>query len=123
MVLPGLDGSLRQVAAMVVWGDELESHVGVTNFCSVGRRDFVIQNLVFWDDALKFHSGECPTTGQDHFSFSPVFHGFDPCGITIDVVNEHLVLIAATGAEREFTGLIGKHGLTWVVYRDEDFFK
>ena len=49
MVLPGLDGSLRQVAAMVVWGDELEIHVSVTNFCAVGIRYFVIQNLVFWD--------------------------------------------------------------------------
>ena len=55
MVLPGLDGSLRQVAAMVVWGDELESHVSVTNLCALGIRDFVIHNLVFWDDALKFH--------------------------------------------------------------------
>ena len=62
-ILPGLDGSLRQVAAMVVWGDKLESHVSVTNFCAVGIRDFVIQNLVFWDDALKFHSSECSLTG------------------------------------------------------------
>ena len=63
MVLPGLDGPLRQVAAMVVWGDELEGHVGVTNFCVVGIQDFVIQDLVFWDDALNFHLSECSPTG------------------------------------------------------------
>ena len=50
-------------AAMVVWGNKLESHVGVTNFCAVGIRDFVIQNLVFWDDALKVHSSECSPAG------------------------------------------------------------
>ena len=47
MVLPVLDGLFRQVAAMVVSGYELESHVGVTNFCAVGIRDFVIQNFMF----------------------------------------------------------------------------
>ena len=45
MVLLGLDGSLRQVAAMVIWGDELESYVGVTNFCAVGIRDFFYPEL------------------------------------------------------------------------------
>ena len=63
MVLPGLDGSFRQVSAMVVWGDKLESYVSVTNFCAVGILDFVIQNLVFWDDALKFHSSKCSPMG------------------------------------------------------------
>ena len=63
MVLPGLDGSLRQVATMVVWGGELESHVGVTNFCALGIQDFVIQNLMFWYYALKFHLSECSPTG------------------------------------------------------------
>ena len=98
MVLPGLDGSLRQVAAMVVWGDELENHVGVTNLCAVGIQDFVIQNLVFWDDALKFISSECSPTGQDNLSFSPIFHGFNPGGVTIDILHNHLVVIAATGS-------------------------
>ena len=116
MVRPGLDVSLRQVAAMVVWGDELEGHVGVMNVCAVGIRDFVIQNLVFWDDALKFHSSECSLPGQDHLSFSTVFHGFNLGGVTIDIVHNHLVVIAATRLEREFTSLVGKSGRTWVVY-------
>ena len=98
MVLLGLDGSLRQVAAMVIWGDELESYVGVTNFCAVGIRDFFIQNLVFWDDALKFHSSKCSSLGQYHLSFSTVFHGFNPGGVTIDIVHNHLVVISATGS-------------------------
>ena len=100
MVLSGLDVSLRQVAAIVVWGDELEIHVGVTNFCAVGIRDSVIQNLAFWDDALKFHSSKCLPLGQDHLSFGPVFRGFNPGGVTIDIVHNHLVVIAATGSER-----------------------
>ena len=49
---------------MVVWGDELESHVGVTNLCAVGIQDFFIHNLVFWDDSLKFHLSEPSKPGR-----------------------------------------------------------
>ena len=50
----------------------------VTNFGAVGGREFVVKHLVFRNDAMNFHAGEVPAPGKDHFSFGPVFHGFDP---------------------------------------------
>ena len=51
MVLPGLYSPLHQVAAVVVRWDELEIHVCVTNFGAVGGQEFVVEHLVFRNDA------------------------------------------------------------------------
>ena len=48
------------------------------NFGVVGGREFVVEHLVFRNDALNFHVVKGPAPGEDHFSFGSVFHGFDP---------------------------------------------
>ena len=77
VVLPGLDSLLRKIAEVVVRWDESGSHVCVTNFVAVGGQEFVVEHLVFRNDALQFHAGKGPATGKDHFSFGLFFHGFN----------------------------------------------
>ena len=78
VVFPGLDRLLRQVAAVVVKWDELESHVCVTNFGGVGGREFVVEHLVFRNNGLQFHAGKGTDPDEDHLFFGLVFHGFHP---------------------------------------------
>ena len=43
----------------------MESHVGGFDIFLVEGRDFVVEDLVFWDDALVLHTIECASTGLD----------------------------------------------------------
>ena len=51
---------------VIVWRNELESHVGGFDLVSVEGRDFVVEDLVFWDYALVLHTSEYASTGQNH---------------------------------------------------------
>ena len=43
----------------------------------VGGREFVVEHLVFCNDALNLHAGEVPAASEYYFSFGPIFHGLD----------------------------------------------
>ena len=67
MVFPGLDGFFGDVATVIVWRNELESHVGGFDIISIEVVYFVVEDLVFWDDALVLHKSECALMGQNSF--------------------------------------------------------
>ena len=84
----------------------MESYVGGFDLVSVEGRYFVVEDLVFWDDALVLHTSKCASTGHTHFPLYFVFDWLHPSGVAIDVVEEHLILVAAAGALWEFASLV-----------------
>ena len=91
---------------MIVWSDKLESHVGGFDLVLVEGRYFVIEDLVFWYDALVIHMNKCALTGQNHFLLCFVFDSLHPSGVAVDVVEEYLILVAAAGALWELASLV-----------------
>ena len=67
MVFTGLYGFFGNVVTVIVWRNELESHVGGFDIVSVEGRDFVVEDLVFWDNVLILHASKCASTGQNYF--------------------------------------------------------
>ena len=66
--------------------------------------------------------GKGSSPGKDHSTLGPVFRAFDPRGGAANVVDNHLILIAAAGTEGKFTCLIGGDGFARFVNGDEDVF-
>ena len=110
VVLPRLEGLLRDVAAMVIWGHKLVCHVCLPDLVPVRRRDLVVEDLMGGDDALESHAGEALAAGKDEFAFGAVLHGFNPGGATVDVEQDHLVVVTAAGLLREAPSLIRVDG-------------
>ena len=106
MVFPGLNGFFGDVATVIVWSNELESHVGGFDLVSVYGRDFVVEDLVFWGDALVLHTSECASTGQNHFPLYFIFYFLHPSGVAINAVEEHLILVDAAGVLWELASLV-----------------
>ena len=106
MVFPGLDEFFGTVATMIVWRNELESHFGGFDIVLVEGRDFVVEDLVFWDDTLVLHTIECASTGQNHFPLRFFLNWLHPSGVAVDVVEEHLILVATAGALHELASLV-----------------
>jgi hypothetical protein len=65
---------------------------------------------VFRDNALVINSCESPASCKNHFSLRFILHGFHPHGVAVDVVEEHLVFVAAAGACWELACLVGVDG-------------
>ena len=59
-----------------------------------------------WDNVLEFHSEEGGSSCSNHFPLRFIFHRLDPGGITIDLVDDHPVVVAAAGRMQESTCLI-----------------
>ena len=97
VIFPGLDGFFGKVATVIIWWYELKSHVGGFDFVAIERQDFVVEDLVLWLDALMSHACEGAATCQNHLPLCFVFHGLHPSGVAVDVVEEHLILVAAAG--------------------------
>ena len=55
------------VVMVIVWRNEMESHVGGFDLVLVEGRYFVVKDLVFWEYALVLHTIECASTGQNPF--------------------------------------------------------
>ena len=106
MVLAGLDIFFGDVATVISWRNKLESHVGGFGLFSVEVRDFVVGDLVYWDDALVLQRIKSVSTGHNHFPLCFVFDWLHPSGVAIDVVEEHLILVAAAGALWELASLV-----------------
>ena len=83
----------------------MEIHVGGFDIFLVEVRDFVVEELVFWDDALALHMIECASTGQNHFPLH-FFYWLHPSGVSVDVVEDHLILVAAAGFLRQLASLV-----------------
>ena len=75
----------------------MKSHVGGLDFGTIESRDFILEDLVFWFEALTFHAREGASTRQNHFSLRFVLYWTYPSGVAIDVVEQHLILVAAAG--------------------------
>ena len=84
----------------------MESHVGGFDLFSVEGRDLVIDDLVFWGDALVLHTIDCASTGQNHSPLCFVLDWLHPSGVSVDVVEEHLILVAAAGVLQELASLV-----------------
>ena len=98
MIFPGLDGFFGDVATVIIWWYKLESRVGGFDFVAIESRDFVVEDLMLWLDALVFHLCEGAATCQNHLPLCFVFYWLHPSGVAVDVVEEHLILVAAAGA-------------------------
>ena len=81
-----MDYFFVEVAAVIVWRQELKSHVGGLDFGTIESRDFDVEDLVFRFDALMFHAREDALTRKNHFSLCFVLHWLHPSGVAVDVV-------------------------------------
>ena len=106
LVFPGLDGFFGDVETVIVWRNDLESHVGGFDLFLVEGRDFVVEDMVFWYDALVLHTIKCALTVQNHFPLRFVFDWIHPSGVAIDVVEEHFILVAAAVVLRGLASLV-----------------
>ena len=83
---------------MIVWRHKLKSHVDGLDFDTIESQNFIVEDLVFWFDPLMFHAREGALTRHNHFSLLFVLHQLHPGGVAVDVVEQHLILVAADGA-------------------------
>ena len=74
MVFLGQDGFFGDVATVIFWRNKLESHVGGFDLVLVEGRDFVVKDLVFWDDALVLRTSDCASMGHNHFPPLLILH-------------------------------------------------
>ena len=86
MIFLGLDYSFGKVAAVIVCRHELKRHVGGLNFGTIENQDFVVEDLVFWFDALVFHACEGTTTCQNHLHLHFVLYRLHPSGVAVNVI-------------------------------------
>ena len=56
-----------------------------------------------------------PCSCINNFSFCSVLHQFDPGGIVVNIMNDHLVVVALTGGMCELARLISEHGFSGIV--------
>ena len=75
---------------------------------------------MLWSDALHLHSFQGSPPCQNHFSFRPVFHCFDPGGIAVNFMDNHLVVVATAGGMGELSGLVGEHCVPGIVSCNEN---
>ena len=106
MFLPCLDGLLCEVATVIIWRRNLECHVGCPYLLPVCRQDIIVKDLLFWENSLVFYSVQCPASGQYHFYLYHVLHGFNPCGLSINFVQDDLISISLTRYVGELPCLI-----------------
>ena len=83
---------------VIVWRHKLESHIGGFDLFLAARQEFVVEDLVSWNDALVLHSRKCASTCQNHFSLRFVLHWLHPSGVPVNVVEQHMILVVAAGA-------------------------
>ncbi len=93
MVFEGLDGFLDQVAPMIVWGNKLDRHlVQIYGVLKIFRA-FIVQDVEFGDNAggseLVNQGLVCP----NHFACGPVLHQLNKDTITVDLSQDHDVLM------------------------------
>ena len=66
------------------------------DFLPLCCRYLIVKDLVFCENSLVFHSGQCPALVQDHFSLCLVLHGLNPGGVSINFVLGHMISISPT---------------------------
>jgi hypothetical protein len=120
VVIEHLDGLLGKVAAMVVGGDKFVCHLGEFNFGFVHERCLVIEYLVPWDDAALSHLCMCVTAGKNEFTLVVVLECLAPGGVEVPVVEDHDVVVAEAGDERETTCLVRVQCVLQINDPDED---
>ena len=98
VVFPGLDRFFGEVATVIIGWYKLKSHVGGDDLVAIECRDFIVKDLMLRHDALLLHACEGAATCQDHFTLCFVFHWLNPGGVAVNVVEDHLILVAAAGA-------------------------
>ena len=120
-----MDGFFGNVVMVLVWRNKLEMHVGGFDIVSLEGRDFVVMDLVFCDDALVLHTIKCASTGHNHSPLCFVFDWINPSGVAVNIVEEHLILVAAYEALRELASLVCvDHGFRLVdCYKDVALFE
>ena len=93
MVFEGLDGLLRQVVPMIVRGNKLECHLIQVESVLEAMRVFVVQDVEFGENAggseLVNQGLVCP----NHFASGPVLHRLNKDSITVNLSQDHDVLI------------------------------
>ena len=108
VILPSLDGIFGNVVTVIVGRHQLICHARGLNFGFIGFRNLIVQDLVGGDDSLYFYLRQGTSLRQDHLAFGPVLHRFHPSGVAVDVVEDHLVVIATAGLLGETSSLICK---------------
>ena len=118
MILPGLNGFFSNVPSMVIGWNQLIQHARVGDGHFVCGRYFVIQDLSDGANPTGFHALECPVASKDKFPFGFVLGWFDPDGVAVDMVEDHLVLKTPAGDMWKLTSLIGVQCVSGVVGLD-----
>ena len=77
---------------------------------------------MFGDDTLEFNSCKGAASGYNNFTFENTFHFLDPGGVTIYLVENHLLVVPFSGGIRELSRLVGEHCLSWIVGFDINIF-
>ena len=115
MIFPGLDCLFCNVVTVVVRGEGLIGHSCCRNFVVVGLINFIVEDLMLWDEALGLHVGKKLPAGGYWFAGSSNFYCFDPGGVSVNVYSHHLVVVVVAGALWKLPGLICEHRFLGVV--------
>ena len=106
VIFPGLDRFLGYVSSVVIGRDQLVGHAGLNDGSFECCGGFIVEDLVARGQAAELHTGKGAGSGFDHFAFRPAFHWLDPGGVAVDVVQYHLVPVAAAGDVWELACLV-----------------
>ena len=120
VVLQLLNRLICQVAPLIIYRENLVGRACLFYFQSVRRVYLIVQYLVSRYYALRFHPFEGAAPGQDHLPLCLVFHGFNPGGAAIIVMQDHLVSISLARPVRELPCLVCVHGPLGFINIDED---
>jgi hypothetical protein len=120
VVLEHLDGLLGKVATMVIQGDKFVCHLGEFNLGLVLKQCLVVEYLVPWDDATSSHLHKCTTAGKNEFALAVVLEGLAPGGVGVHVVENHDLVVAEAGEDRETACLVCVHCVLQIDDPNED---
>ncbi len=118
--LEHLDGLLGKVATMVIGGDEFVCHLGEFNLSLVHNQCIVVKYLVPWDDAASGHLRECATAGENEFTLAVVLESLTLGGVGVHIMEDHDVVVAEAGDEREMACFVHVHCVPQIVDPNED---
>jgi hypothetical protein len=81
---------------MIVQGNKLEHHLVQVDSVLEVLRAFVVQDVEFGDNAGGPESVDQGLVCPNHFACSPVLHGLNEDSITVNLSQDHDVLIPTT---------------------------
>ncbi len=120
MIFESLDGLLCQVVPMIMRGNKLECHLVQVDSVLKVLRAFVVQDVKFGDNAGGPEAVDQGLVCPNHSACGPVLHWLNEDSITVDLSQDHDVLIPMAGFLWEAPWSVSEDLLGGLVFHVQD---